>query len=250
MGTWKLASADNIVALDLNVSDDGPLNGTLTYEGRMYPVTGAWAASDSVLGRNASAFSLSGRTQDLPDVPNFIAASGIMAGSGTDPTRIDIRVGVTSSSDETLNNYSGVLIPQPSMVAAAPSVSALASLQGNDSEEATIIMSHRPSALRAQVQLPSGLTIPIQTEEVIVGRGVAPADETAAIDLSSEQEKATVSRIHAQITRVDDHYEIEDRHSSNQTRLNNEILVPRLRYRLRNGDIIVFGKVRCVYIQK
>lgn len=111
MSTWKLASRDNALTLDLDVSDSGVLNGTLTYEGTRYPVTGAWAASDSVLGRNASAFSLSGRTQGLPDVPNFIAASGIMTGPSTNPIKIDLQVDTSSSSDGTFHLYKGVLFP-------------------------------------------------------------------------------------------------------------------------------------------
>ena len=101
--------------------------------------------------------------------------------------------------------------------------------------------------LKARLQLASGETVLITTEQVIVGRGLSDTPEAAAIDLSAEQEKATVSRIHAQITRVDEHFELEDRNSSNQTRLNQEILAPRRRYRLSHGDVIEFGKVRCVF---
>ena len=110
-GTWRLASRDSTVSLDLDVSGNGPLKGTLIFKGKRYPVTGEWAASGSVPGRNASAFSLAGRTEGLPDVPNFLAASGIMSGPGARPTQIDLRVGVSSSSDGTLTHYSGVLFP-------------------------------------------------------------------------------------------------------------------------------------------
>ncbi len=108
---WKLASTDSTVLLALDASGDGPLKGTLTFKGVRYPVTGVWAASGSIPGRNASAFSLAGRTVGLPDVPSFIAASGIMSGPGAHPTQIDLRVGVSSSSDGTLTHYSGVLFP-------------------------------------------------------------------------------------------------------------------------------------------
>lgn len=101
--------------------------------------------------------------------------------------------------------------------------------------------------LKARLQLASGETVLITAEQVMVGRGLADTPEAAAIDLSAEQEKATVSRIHAQITRVGDHFEIEDLRSSNQTQLNQEILEPRRRYRLSHGDVIEFGKVRCVF---
>lgn len=115
MPSWKLASSDNALALDLNANDDGAISGSVTHDGREYPVTGAWAASGSIPGRNASAFALSGRTQTTPDVPNFLAAAGIMTGPGNNPTRIDIRASVSSSSDGSLSYYSGALIPSPSI---------------------------------------------------------------------------------------------------------------------------------------
>ena len=118
-----------------------------------------------------------------------------------------------------------------------------------EEEERTLIMPKGAQLmdLKPRLQLASGDTILITAEQVMVGRGLSETPEAAAIDLSAEQEKATVSRIHAQITRVDDHFEIEDRNSSNQTRLNQEILVSRRRYRLSHGDVIEFGKVRCIF---
>src|SRR5258708_6960115 len=111
MAHWKLASSDHTMALDLNAADNGALNGALTYAGASYNVAGGWDAAGSVPGRNYSALSLSGRTPGLPDVPNWIAAAGIMTGPGNAPSKIDIRVGVSSSADGTLTRYSGVLVP-------------------------------------------------------------------------------------------------------------------------------------------
>lgn len=107
--TWNLASPDFSVLLSFNVdSQNGALNGTLSFNGTMYPVSGAWAAS-GVTGRTASAFSVFGSTQAAS--PNFVAASGIMIGGGDAPTQIDIRLGVSSSTDGSLTHYSGVLVP-------------------------------------------------------------------------------------------------------------------------------------------
>lgn len=105
--SWKLASADHVLALDLNVGD-GPLNGTLTFEGKSFGVSGAWAAS-GVAGRAASAFGLSGVLGG--DRPTYIAATGIMTGPGAAPTQIEIQADVASSADGSINQYKGVLLP-------------------------------------------------------------------------------------------------------------------------------------------
>ena len=108
---WRLASSDHAAAVDLVAGDSGSLSGTLTVGDRTYPVSGGWSASGSITGRNYSAFSLSGRTQTQPDVPNWIAAAGIMTGPGAAPEKIDIQINETFSSDGTFRHYSGVLVP-------------------------------------------------------------------------------------------------------------------------------------------
>ena len=108
---WRLANGDRTVTVDLNAGDSGSLNGTLTVSDRIYPVSGGWSASGSLPGRNYSAFSVSGRTQNLPDVPNWVAAAGIMIGPGGAPERIDINLGETFSSDGKFNRFSGSLFP-------------------------------------------------------------------------------------------------------------------------------------------
>ncbi len=116
MSLWKLTSLDQTLALNLDVSDDGPMNGTITFEGKSYSVEGAWDASGSLPGRNYSAFALAGSTGPqtaiftrLDGAPNWIAASGIMTGPGHNPTQIDIRVSMSSSSEGGIRQYSGVL---------------------------------------------------------------------------------------------------------------------------------------------
>ncbi|HME09346.1 MAG TPA: alkaline phosphatase family protein [Bryobacteraceae bacterium] len=113
MPTWNLISPDHAVALNLNVTgrEDEVMNGTLTYGGRSYSVSGSWAASGSVRGRNASAVALWGFTGKITEgTPYFIAAAGVMTGQGTDPVRLDIRLSVASSSDGTTDSYSGALV--------------------------------------------------------------------------------------------------------------------------------------------
>jgi len=99
------------MALDLNAADNGALNGALTYAGASYNVAGGWDAAGSVPGRNYSAFSVVGGTPKKTDVPNWISASGIMAGPGAAPTQINIQADVSSSSDGSLKHYEGVLVP-------------------------------------------------------------------------------------------------------------------------------------------
>jgi hypothetical protein len=112
MTTWNLASADHALSLSLQVtgSESEVLTGTLTFQGSGYGVSGGWAASGSVIGRNFSAFALWGSSSS-GDAPNLISATGTMTGSGSAPTQIDIQVDIASSSNGTLDHYRGVLVP-------------------------------------------------------------------------------------------------------------------------------------------
>jgi dUTPase len=47
--------------------------------------------------------------------------------------------------------------------------------------------------------------------------GIVKTEEAAGIDLSAEQDKGTVSRIHVMIARTGNHFEIEDLNSANGT---------------------------------
>lgn len=105
--SWKLASADHSLALDLNVGD-GSLNGTLTWDGNVFGVSGSWAAS-GISGRNASAFVISGQTPG--NIPVYLAATGIITGQTDTPTQININADESASADGTINHYEGVLLP-------------------------------------------------------------------------------------------------------------------------------------------
>lgn len=115
MAQWKLhrPQKDRILSVDLNADGNGNLSGTMTYDPldqgpnfpASYAVTGNWAASGSLPGRNYSAFSFSGRSAD-PD-PNSIAVAGIMTGSGSSPTSIDLYLIWTSSATGAPENYGG-----------------------------------------------------------------------------------------------------------------------------------------------
>jgi hypothetical protein len=109
MSTWKLATPDKILAMSLDASDNGPMKGTLTYDGVSFPVNGGWVASGSVSGRNFSAFALYGSNQVA--APDWISAAGIMTGPGNRPTQIDIQVDISSSPSGRLSHYSAILLP-------------------------------------------------------------------------------------------------------------------------------------------
>jgi len=111
MSSWMLRSPDHALMLELNSTgkENEILYGTLIYKGTTYSVGGSWAASHSLPARKASAFSLSGNNGDA--VTKWIAATGIMTGSGDAPTRIDIQLGVSSTFDGTLDHYTGTLLP-------------------------------------------------------------------------------------------------------------------------------------------
>ncbi len=115
-----------------------------------------------------------------------------------------------------------------------------------DSENsAEIVLVPFPSAVRLEgtLILPGGRRVALHTAVAIVGRG-SPALE---VDLSAEPGAVTVPRRQARITRIDDHFELEAHYSINEVRLNDELLVPGRSYRLRSGDVIEFGTVRCVF---
>ncbi len=108
MAQWKLASASPPFTLDVSADGNGGLNGTFVTALGSYPVSGSWAASGSIPGRNASAFSFSG-TAGNPNT--FIAAVGIMTGPGGSPVRIDLRVSESSSGDGSLTESAATLLP-------------------------------------------------------------------------------------------------------------------------------------------
>jgi hypothetical protein len=111
MPQWKLASATLPITLNVNADDHGPMSGTLTHGTTTYTVAGSWAASGSVPGRTASAFGVSGSS--AAPAPAFVAATGIMTGPGTAPTRILLELAESSSADGSLSEIEAVLTPAP-----------------------------------------------------------------------------------------------------------------------------------------
>ncbi|HEU5198053.1 MAG TPA: FHA domain-containing protein, partial [Ktedonobacterales bacterium] len=137
----------------------------------------------------------------------------------------------------------GIVSPVPADQPALPS----AAVPGaNQVSEATERVS-RPLAqgLQGVITLPSGRRVTLPGAEAVVGRGPVVGPDAVEVDLTSESEKQTVSRRHASIWRTEAGFELEDLHSANQTWLNQEPLQPGRRYRLRHGDVVEFGNVRC-----
>jgi hypothetical protein len=109
MPQWKLASASPPVTLNVSAGDTGAVSGTLTSGPATYTVSGHWAASGSVPGRNASAFSVSG--QSSAAAPVFVAAAGIMVGPGGSPRSVSIQLSESSSADGTVKETAAALTP-------------------------------------------------------------------------------------------------------------------------------------------
>lgn len=109
MAQWKLASANPPFTLDVSAGDGGAVSGTFTTALGSYPVSGSWAASDSLPGRNASAFSFSGTAGGPANT--FVAVVGIMTGPGASPTQVNLRVSESSSADGSLTDSAATLLP-------------------------------------------------------------------------------------------------------------------------------------------
>ncbi len=96
MSNWELGSKpfhDGTRDVTINfINDDaiGAVTGTLFLLGVPFSVTGNWAASGSVPGRNHSAFAVWGYNDG--GATEYIAAAGIMIGTGDAPTSIDMNL--------------------------------------------------------------------------------------------------------------------------------------------------------------
>jgi hypothetical protein len=98
------------VVIDIQTDDSvGSMQGTIVFQGVTFTVTGQWAASGSVPGRNASAFRLSGSDGEV--APVYIAAAGIMIGPGPSPKSINMDISRASTTDGTLFDWGGTLTP-------------------------------------------------------------------------------------------------------------------------------------------
>ncbi len=120
-------------------------------------------------------------------------------------------------------------------------------LRAGPALEPTERVESAPSTLSGALVLPSGRSVALAAQEILIGRGPATGPDAVDVDLSNEPERATVSRRHAKIVRGASGFEVEDLNSANQTRLNSEPLTPGRRASLRRGDVLEFGKVRCIF---
>ena len=85
------------------------------------------------------------------------------------------------------------------------------------------------------------------TDEMLVGREDSRLGQMPEIDLAPFDGLTNgVSREHARIHYEDATLYIEDLDSTNGTRINGFQLKPHLRYRLRDGDELEFGRLRAV----
>lgn len=108
---WNLASIDGKIAMSVTAGGNGGVDGAMTVYGLKYGIGGEWAASGSVAGRNASAFSVAGSYQTAPSVPNFLAAAGIMEGPGQWPISVKIAGNVAPAGVQGDRNFGVTLIP-------------------------------------------------------------------------------------------------------------------------------------------
>jgi pSer/pThr/pTyr-binding forkhead associated (FHA) protein len=107
-----------------------------------------------------------------------------------------------------------------------------------------------PIQYRTQIQQQTARLLHVQTSTVIeLPQGLnlihlgKPNDRIPAdVDLSGFPNSEIVSRIHADIRVEGDLYYLEDVGSSNGTYVNNTVLPPGNRHRLRPGDRIALGK--------
>jgi hypothetical protein len=106
---WSFSNPEQTVQVNLVPdSEHGNLNGNITFFGQTYAVGSGWSAAAAVTPeRRYTVFSLSGIQPALPQLQ--ISASGVIFGSGDQPTSIVIDLSVASSADGTLSDYSTVL---------------------------------------------------------------------------------------------------------------------------------------------
>ncbi len=84
-------------------------------------------------------------------------------------------------------------------------------------------------------------------DEMLVGREDSRWNQRPEVDLGPFAGLTNgVSRVHARITNEDATLFIEDLDSTNGTRINGFQLKPHIRYRLRDGDELEFGRLRAV----
>jgi hypothetical protein len=115
MSQWKMCSKrydDGVCEcmMDIHTIDaTGAMSGTVTFMNKAYSITGSWAASGSVPGRNASAFAFYGSNSD--EATEYISAVGTMTGPGRAPEEISMNLNRSDSGDGNQFGWSGLLHP-------------------------------------------------------------------------------------------------------------------------------------------
>ncbi|MCA1748856.1 MAG: hypothetical protein LC634_04775 [Sphingomonadales bacterium] len=115
MSHWVLGSEEypdgtRDVTIDFTNNDaNGEMSGTLVFKGHTFYISGNWAASGSIPGRNHSAFALWGSDQQAATV--YVAVAGTMDGPGSAPEDIVMNLIRVSTGDDEQYGWSGVLKP-------------------------------------------------------------------------------------------------------------------------------------------
>jgi hypothetical protein len=113
MSYWNLASADGKLSINLDADDDnGAIKSpsSVVFNGVAYNVEGGWIASGGNQGSPYSAFSFCGDGNPMGSHPTFLSASGIMYGSGSAPTSIQISVHLSSSQDGSIRSFESITL--------------------------------------------------------------------------------------------------------------------------------------------
>src|SRR5574341_1073502 len=106
--------------------------------------------------------------------------------------------------------------------------------------------------LSYQLVLPSGQTVALTGQEIIIGRSHPRDTFVPDIDLWAMgiEEARTASRKHCRIFLDGEQYAIEDLGSMNGTYINDQTLQPGTIYHLKDGDKVVAGRVPMTFAQK
>jgi uncharacterized ubiquitin-like protein YukD len=104
-------------------------------------------------------------------------------------------------------------------------------------------VSDHASQTGAYLQAQNGRTFPLANRLTLIGRNDAKSGIFVDVDLRPlVTDHKIISRRHAQIEQEGERYYLTDLVSTNGTKLNGQRIPPREKCRLRNGDIIEFGR--------
>lgn len=109
MSAWNMASDDGTLQIAF-VTDDatGAIGGTLVFQKVEYTVSGNWGASNSIPGRNYSAFAIYATEGSGL---YYLSMVGTIEGPGSAPTSMDINLNRADCSDGQQFGYDGLLTP-------------------------------------------------------------------------------------------------------------------------------------------